>query len=132
MAGQLANVDRTTALFERPAMGVQDETAFAAVKQAIAERYAAQNVEEFLRAVESGKMRIREFEAVLESHHHTLLGPLAKNARDFGCGLPLRSRPQNASTLERETGIEPATNSLEGCDSTTELLPRAATHGGRG
>ncbi len=26
--------------------------------------------------------------------------------------------------LERETGIEPATNSLEGCDSTTELLPR--------
>ena len=27
--------------------------------------------------------------------------------------------------LERETGIEPATNSLEGCDSTTELLPRS-------
>jgi hypothetical protein len=26
--------------------------------------------------------------------------------------------------LERETGIEPATNSLEGCDSTTELLPQ--------
>ena len=26
--------------------------------------------------------------------------------------------------LERETGLEPATNSLEGCDSTTELLPR--------
>jgi hypothetical protein len=25
--------------------------------------------------------------------------------------------------LERETGIGPATNSLEGCDSTTELLP---------
>jgi hypothetical protein len=25
--------------------------------------------------------------------------------------------------LERETGIEPATNSLEGCDSTIELLP---------
>ena len=27
--------------------------------------------------------------------------------------------------LERETGIEPATNSLEGCDSTIELLPPA-------
>ena len=27
--------------------------------------------------------------------------------------------------MERETGIEPATNSLEGCDSTTELLPRS-------
>src|SRR5215469_11972585 len=28
--------------------------------------------------------------------------------------------------MERETGIEPATNSLEGCDSTTELLPLKA------
>ena len=28
-------------------------------------------------------------------------------------------------TLERETGFEPATNSLEGCDSTPELLPLA-------
>ena len=28
--------------------------------------------------------------------------------------------------MERETGIGPATNSLEGCDSTTELLPRRA------
>ena len=27
------------------------------------------------------------------------------------------------ASLERETGIEPATNSLEGCDSTIELLP---------
>ena len=26
--------------------------------------------------------------------------------------------------MERETGIEPATNSLEGCDSTIELLPQ--------
>ena len=30
---------------------------------------------------------------------------------------------QPSENLERETGIEPATNSLEGCDSTTELLP---------
>ena len=33
--------------------------------------------------------------------------------------LPLRI----LEIMERETGIEPATNSLEGCDSTTELLP---------
>ena len=32
-------------------------------------------------------------------------------------------RTLRQKTLERETGIEPATNSLEGCDSTTELLP---------
>ena len=35
----------------------------------------------------------------------------------------LYGSPRSTSTLERETGIEPATNSLEGCDSTTELLP---------
>ena len=37
-----------------------------------------------------------------------------------------RSSPRSSigeRRLERETGIEPATNSLEGCDSTTELLP---------
>src|SRR5687767_15853582 len=40
-------------------------------------------------------------------------------------GLPRRSSQGEATerSLERETGIEPATNSLEGCDSTTELLP---------
>ena len=27
--------------------------------------------------------------------------------------------------MERKTGFEPATNSLEGCDSTPELLPRS-------
>ncbi len=30
--------------------------------------------------------------------------------------------------MERETGIEPATNSLEGCDSTIELLPLIPLH----
>ena len=42
--------------------------------------------------------------------------------------LPAGNQPASPlipprSALERETGIEPATNSLEGCDSTTELLP---------
>ena len=34
-----------------------------------------------------------------------------------------RTAVRRERRLERETGIEPATNSLEGCDSTTELLP---------
>ncbi len=34
--------------------------------------------------------------------------------------------------MERETGIEPATNSLEGCDSTTELLPQLQGAGSKG
>ncbi len=28
-----------------------------------------------------------------------------------------------SAEMERETGVDPGTNSLEGCDSTTELLP---------
>src|SRR3989442_11257324 len=38
-----------------------------------------------------------------------------------------RPKYQTKKFLERETGIEPATNSLEGCDSTTELLPPTKT-----
>src|ERR1700749_821205 len=34
-----------------------------------------------------------------------------------------------SKSLERETGIGPATNSLEGCDSTTELLPHYPPQG---
>ena len=37
----------------------------------------------------------------------------------------LGGQAQVIENMERETGIEPATNSLEGCDSTTELLPLA-------
>lgn len=39
------------------------------------------------------------------------------------CLTTWRRRPIEYKKMERETGIEPATNSLEGCDSTTELLP---------
>ena len=61
--------------------------------------------------------------------------PPARGAAPRRTDTPLRPRrtadgadpprtPPGAQELERETGIEPATNSLEGCDSTTELLPR--------
>jgi hypothetical protein len=40
------------------------------------------------------------------------------------------SSPSSERRLERETGIEPATNSLEGCDSTTELLPPSSSLAG--
>ena len=39
--------------------------------------------------------------------------------------LTRRASRRVEQTLEREMGIEPTTNSLEGCDSTTELLPLA-------
>ena len=47
----------------------------------------------------------------------TTATPSHRDAFTAHCLLPA------ANVLERETGIEPATNSLEGCDSTTELLP---------
>ena len=43
----------------------------------------------------------------------------------FRLRAPAALTPAKRLNLERETGIEPATNSLEGCDSTTELLPLA-------
>ena len=44
---------------------------------------------------------------------------ICQSRSDGGCQPKLACERR----LERETGIEPATNSLEGCDSTTELLP---------
>ena len=48
--------------------------------------------------------------------------PPSASQRHPGMPHEVHGTPYNMS-LERETGIEPATNSLEGCDSTTELLP---------
>ncbi len=45
------------------------------------------------------------------------------SAPNTGGSRATRPRRKGERRLERETGIEPATNSLEGCDSTTELLP---------
>ena len=50
------------------------------------------------------------------------IGPLTLSGLRQTAQNRLRSCAKQV--VERETGIEPATNSLEGCDSTTELLPR--------
>ena len=44
--------------------------------------------------------------------------------------LLIFSRDFLRESMERETGIEPATNGLEGRDSTTELLPLEENGGG--
>src|SRR5277367_5639373 len=68
--------------------------------------------------------------SLLKTHHHTRFVILRR--RPFfaegsqSCALYGITHPCvwcASKSLERETGIEPATNSLEGCDSTTELLP---------
>ena len=55
------------------------------------------------------------------------LNPRPSDYKSDALPTELRQRRKFARTwkLERETGIEPATNSLEGCDSTIELLPPA-------
>jgi len=65
MAQQDFQVDRSTALYERPAMSILDAESFAAVKAAIAARFAAGSVEAFLKSLERGGLRVRDFEAVL-------------------------------------------------------------------
>ena len=57
-----------------------------------------------------------------ESHPRS--SPSRAERRAGECGaLGGAQGPPPSRRMERETGIEPATNSLEGCDSTTELLP---------
>ncbi len=67
MAQQQFQVDRTTALYERPAMDIVDLTTFQTVKQSIESAFSAGSVEKFLRSLESASLRIRDFEAVLQA-----------------------------------------------------------------
>jgi hypothetical protein len=60
-------VDRSTALYERPAMSILDQPTFGAVKAAVEQSFAARNVESFLKSLERSGLRIRSFEAVLEA-----------------------------------------------------------------
>ena len=67
MAEPQFQVDRTAALYERPAMDVVDVATFTEVKKAIANMYASGNVETFLKSVERAGIRVRDFETVLKS-----------------------------------------------------------------
>jgi hypothetical protein len=67
MAEQAFQVDRTTALYERPVMGIVDETTFHLVKQAIQQAFSAAGVEKFLKSLERAGLRIRDFESVLSA-----------------------------------------------------------------
>src|SRR6476619_7150112 len=56
------------------------------------------------------------------------VAPLVRPRPQRSPRRPERQKPNCFSRrkkMERETGFEPATNSLEGCDSTPELLPLA-------
>ena len=67
MAQQQYNVDRTTALYERPVMNILDAAGFAAVKQAVENSFATGNVAKFFKSLERAGLRIRSFEAVLKA-----------------------------------------------------------------
>jgi predicted amidohydrolase len=67
MAEQQYTVDRSTALYERPAMEIVDGPTFAGVKAAVAGSFAAGNVEKFFKSVARAGLRIRSFEAVLKA-----------------------------------------------------------------
>ena len=58
-------VDRTRALYERPALGVEDESTFREVKNAVETRFSEVGVRDFLRTLDKAGLRIRDFESVL-------------------------------------------------------------------
>jgi hypothetical protein len=64
-------------------------------------------------------LRIADCGFIDDCRNQSTINPQSPNA-----SITNKSAIRNPQLkLERETGIEPATNSLEGCDSTTELLP---------
>ncbi len=67
-------MDRTRALYERPALSVQDEGTFREVKSAVDTRFSEAGVREFLRSLEKANLRVRNYEAVLAAGK---LGPTA-------------------------------------------------------
>lgn len=58
------NVDRTTALYERPPLEPQDVATFNAVKGDIETSFSSGQVTKFLESISRGGLRIRDFEAV--------------------------------------------------------------------
>ncbi len=58
-------MDRTRALYERPAVAVDDESTFRAVKAAVEAQFAEKGIEGFLRTLDRAGLRVRDFEAVL-------------------------------------------------------------------
>jgi hypothetical protein len=53
-------------MFEQATIAVQDEATFSVVRQALDEAFARARVERFLRNVAGAKLRVRQFESVLE------------------------------------------------------------------
>ena len=63
--------------FQQATIPVADPATFSVVRSAIDKNFAPQGVEKYLRTLDSGKLRIREFEQVLKAGK---LGPEAASA----------------------------------------------------
>ena len=58
-------VDRSRALYERPAPHIEDESTFEQVKRVVDDCFGAAGVRDFLRSLDKGGLRIRDFAAVM-------------------------------------------------------------------
>ena len=70
--GSMATVDRTRALYARPVLGIEDEATFHEVRSTVERCFSTSEVERFLKSLDRGGLRIRDFAAVL---HAGKLGP---------------------------------------------------------
>jgi hypothetical protein len=64
-----SNLDRSIALFERPAMTIADQATFTSVKQAIETCFSGPGIEKFFKGLDRAGIRVRNFEAVLNAGH---------------------------------------------------------------
>jgi hypothetical protein len=62
-------------MYEQPVLAIENEQVFGEVNASVAEKFAAGNAARFLKSVVRAKLRVRNFEGVLEAG---LLGEAAK------------------------------------------------------
>ena len=92
MRAAKARVDGRNTMFEQAVIAVEDEQGYARVHALIDAAFDARDVEVFLNRVKKAKLRIRDFEGILE------LGLLSKEATGFYRALPVSDQ---ALTRER-------------------------------
>jgi hypothetical protein len=80
--------------FEQATIKVEKEKEFGDLKAAIAQAFAPQNVEKYLKKMASVGLRIRDFDSVLAKRVLEQVGALSGSAKDLYAALTLTDQAQ--------------------------------------
>ena len=80
--------------FEQATIKVEKEKEFGELKAAIAQAFAPQNVEKYLKKVARSGLRIRDFDSVLAKRVLEQVGALSVSAKDLYAALTLTDQAQ--------------------------------------